>query len=398
MNEELKNRSKVISKDLFELSDFLYNNPELSGEEHKAKEALIRLLKKYNFKCYDVDYPELETAFVAKYDSNKPGLIIAYCAEYDALPSVGHGCGHNLIAAVGSGAGILLSKYVDLIGGQVWVMGTPAEETYGGKIPMIESGLFNDVDIAMMAHPYSENRVSGNSLAFHAIDIAFRGKAAHAAADPEKGINALSAMQLVFAGISYMREHLTGDVRVHGIITDGGAAPNIIPDYSRANIYVRAGKKAKANEIRERLYGIIKGAELMTGAKAEINSFEHSYDDMNTNGILSDICTESMNETGFKNISHNMDFNASIDMGNVSYVVPSIHPYFDITNNIEMNMHSKEFAKASSGNYAKKQMLNMAMALAMTGYKVLTDKEIYKKIKKEFDLSTRNFKEVKNDN
>ena len=397
MKEELKNYSKTISKDLFELSDFLYNNPELSGEEYKAKEALCNLLKKYNFKCYDIDYPELVTGFVAKYDSNKPGLIIVYCAEYDALPSVGHGCGHNLIAAVGSGAGILLSKYVDLVGGQVWVMGTPAEETYGGKIPMIESGLFDDVNIAMMAHPYSENRVSGNSLAFHAVDITFRGKAAHAAADPEKGINALSAMQLVFSGISFMREHLTGDVRVHGIITDGGAAPNIIPDYSRANIYVRAGKKTKANEVRERLYGIIKGAELMTGAKAEINSFEHSYDDMNTNSILSDICTESMNEAGFKNISHNMDFNASIDMGNVSYVVPSIHPYFDITNNIEMNLHSKEFAKASSENYAKKQMLNMAMALAMTGYKVLTDKEIYKKVKKEFELST-GIQEVKNDN
>ncbi len=393
MNEEFKKYSEAISKDLFEVSDFLYNNPELSGEEYNAKKTLTELLKKYKFECYNIYHPELKTAFIAKYDSKKPGLVIAYCAEYDALPSVGHGCGHNLIAAVGSGAAILLSKYVDLVGGQVWVMGTPAEETYGGKIPMIELGLFNDVSVVMMAHPNSENKVSGESLAFHAIDIAFRGKAAHAAADPEKGINALSAMQLVFSGISFMREHLTSDVRVHGIITNGGAAPNIIPDYSRANIYVRAGKNQKADEIRERLYKIIEGAELMTGAKAEINSFEHSYDDMNSNRILSDICTESMYEVGFENISQNTEFKASLDMGNVSYVVPSIHPYFDITNNIEMNLHSKEFAKASSTDYAKKQMIRMAMALALTGYKVLTNKDIYEKIKKEFDLSTKSNKD-----
>jgi amidohydrolase len=374
-----------LKEELSELSCTLYNNPELSGEEYESAKLHKSLLSKHGFIVKEINMPELETAFIGKFDSKKPGITIAYCAEYDALPSVGHGCGHNILGATSTGAAILLSKIINEIGGQVWLMGTPAEETYGGKIPMISAGFFQDVDIAMMAHPGAMNQVSGSTLAYHALEVSFHGKSSHAAADPEKGINALDAVMLMFSGINARREHLTDDVRIHGIILEGGAAPNIVPEFTKAKLYVRANNKFKADMVREVVYNIIKGAELMTGARAEISSFEHSFDDMNTNKVLSDVCTESMYEAGFDDINLSTDFKGSIDMGNVSYVVPSIHPFFDITNKADMPLHSKDFANATCTDFAKDQMMRMAVSLALTGYKVMSNSDLIAEIKEEFD-------------
>lgn len=387
--KDFKRYEDTIKKQMIEISNDLYENPELSGEEYKSKEALKNFLKKHAFKSEDINFPELETAFIATYDSGKPGPTIAYLAEYDALPSVGHGCGHNLIATVSSGAAILLSKALKDTGGKVLLMGTPAEETYGGKIPMAKAGYFDNVDIAIMSHPSTENKISGESLAYHAIELTFEGKAAHAAADPEKGVNALSAMMLTFMGINAMREHFTDDVRVHGIIADGGAAPNIIPAYTKAKFYLRAQRRKTADEVREKFYKIVRGAELMTGSSAHWDSFEYSFDDMNTNKILNELCTQSMEEMGMKDISRDTTFKASIDMGNVSYLVPSIHPFFDITNGKDMALHSKEFAECTCTDYAHDQMYKMASSLAITGLKVLLSPNTMREIRAEFEKSIK---------
>ena len=267
-------------------------------------------------------------------------------------------------------------------------MGTPAEETIGGKIIMIEQGYFKGVDLAVMSHPSTENKISGESLAYHAVEVHFKGKAAHAAADPDKGINALNALMITFMGINAMREHFTDDVRIHGIIAHGGDAPNIVPEFTSGKFYLRAAKKSTADALKSKFLDIVKGAELITGAAAEIVDFERSFDDMNTNKVLNDICKAAMSEFGMTDISDDTTFKASLDMGNVSYVVPAIHPYFDICNGRNIALHTTEFANMTITDYAHEQMRKMACALAMTGLKVSSDSKIYQTAAEEFKESS----------
>lgn len=389
MKEQFYKEAEALKEELFDLSNDLYAHPELSGCEERSCRKHIALLERHGFQCEMVEEPELETAFFAGYDSGTPGPTVAFLAEYDALPEVGHGCAHNLLGAASTGAAVILSRFLSKTGGKVVLAGTPAEETYGGKVVMVERDLFRGIDAALMAHPAVENKISGESLAFHAIQVTFTGKTAHAAADPEKGLNALSAMELTFAGIHALREVVTDDVRLHGIISEGGAAPNIIPDHVVGKFYVRAARKATANAVRERFYNIVRGAELMTGCTAETVSFERSFDDMNTNPELNRLCTAHMEELGFENISRDTQFKASIDVGNVSYVVPAIHMYFDITNGVEMSQHSKEFAAATMTDYAREQMLKMAAALALTGYDYLSDPAVRERVGETFRESLK---------
>ncbi len=389
MNQFVRTYEDEVKNDIVQLSDTLYHNPELADEEFKSKEAHIALLKKHRFQISDIPVAGLETAFVSVYDTGKPGLSIGYLAEYDALPEIGHGCGHNMIGAASSGAAILLSKILDQYGGKVYLFGTPAEETYGGKIPMVDHGVFDCLDVALMSHPAKLNKVSGSTLAYHPIEVEFHGKSAHAASDPEKGINALSAMNLVFAGINALRETVPDNVRIHGIIKDGGSAVNVIPDHAMGQFYVRAGNIKTANELRDRFYNIVKGAELMTGATATYNDFGYSFYDMNTNSIMSDICTKHMEEMGMEDIDRETFLVGSLDMGNVSYRIPSIHPYFDVTDGRDIAIHSAEFADATLTDYAHEQMYRMAAALALTGWELLENPELYDKIKKEFDETSK---------
>ncbi|HBS60156.1 MAG TPA: amidohydrolase, partial [Firmicutes bacterium] len=206
--------------------------------------------------------------------------------EYDALPDIGHGCGHNMIGVMGAGAGVGLSTVLTRAGGKITVLGTPAEETSGAKVAMTEQGIFTGIDVAMMLHPDGVSYASGSSLAMEAVQFAFRGKASHAAAAPEKGINALQGVIQTFNGIGALREHLASDVRIHGIITQGGAAPNIVPDYAAARFYVRAGRRRELAEVMEKVKNCARGAALMTGATLEISAYEHAYADMNTNKAL----------------------------------------------------------------------------------------------------------------
>lgn len=384
---EFQREAETLREELEALSADLYEHPELSACEWESSKKHMALLASHGFMCTPVHEEGLETAFFARYDSGNPGPAVAFMAEYDALPAVGHGCGHNLLGATSTGAAILLSRFVGTTGGSVVLVGTPAEETYGGKVLMVEHNMFDGLDVGIMAHPSNVNKISGTSLAFHAIEVTFTGKAAHAAADPEKGLNALSAMELTFMGLHALREVVPDDVRLHGIITHGGDAPNIIPDSVTGRFYVRAGRKTTANTVRERFYRIIEGAELMTGCRAEYHSFERSFDDMNTNPVLNDLCTRHMEEAGLTPISRDTAFKASIDMGNVSYVIPAIHSYFDITGGADMAQHSLEFAAATMTDYAKDQMMKMVIALARTGCDVLTEPQVLESIRAAFKTS-----------
>ncbi|MFZ5354394.1 MAG: M20 family metallopeptidase [Bacillota bacterium] len=371
-----------IKPDLLEINDFMYHNPELGDQEYKAVEKLTELLAFHGFKV-EKGILGKPTAFKAVYDSVKPGSAIAYLCEYDALPEVGHGCGHNLIGTMSAGAGIALSKQLAETGGKVVVFGTPAEETNGAKVDMAEKGAFEGIDAAMILHPSDKSYESGTSLAMDALEFAFQGKACHAASEPEAGINALDAVNLTFAGINALRQHVTSDVRIHGIVSEGGVAANIVPDRASARFYVRAAKRSYLSEIVEKVKNVARGAALMTGAKLEISNYEISYDNMNTNRVLSELFTANLRKLGVDDIEPHPSASGSIDMGNVSHVVPSIHPYIGL-GCPGLPGHTKEMAKMTITESAHVALIKGAAALAMTGYDVLKNKDIQERIKKEF--------------
>ncbi len=304
-------------------------------------------------------------------------------AEYDALPGIGHGCGHNLIAVMAVGAGVVLSKHVEEIGGKVVVLGTPAEETSGAKVPMAEQGVFDDIDVAMMVHPADVSSESGPMLAMDALQFEFTGKAAHAAASPQEGINALDAVIQLFNGVNALREHVTSDVRMHGIITDGGEAANIVPEKAVAQFYIRADEREMVNQVVSKVKNIAEGAALMTGATVDIFNFELSYDDMVTNQTLSDVFTKHLKAVSPHEVYPAVPATGSADMGNVSHVVPSIHPYVGM-NKPGLVFHTKEFADQTITPDGETAIKDAVLALSQTGHEIITTPSLLNAIKEEF--------------
>jgi len=378
---------KIISDltpELNELSLEIYNNPELGYEEYNSCKLHTELLKKYGFNVQS-KFSGVDTGFKAEYKSKKPGLTIAYMSEYDALPGIGHGCGHNILGTVSTGAGIVLKQIIDEIGGTVIVFGTPAEETSGAKVTYVENHEFDNVDIAMMAHPGNEYIKSGTSLALEPIQFEFFGKTAHAAAAPDKGINALDAAIQTFNSINALREHIKSDSRVHGVIIEGGKAANIVPEYTMSQFYVRSTSKTYNLELLEKIKNCARGAALATGCELKITKFEFNYDNMVTNETLSNIFNEKIYEISGINMSDHPGGTGSLDAGQVSQVCPTIHPYFDVTNDKNIIAHTREMASCTLTDYAKEQMKNTIAALVLTAAEVIQNEELYKKIKYEFD-------------
>ncbi|MED4284425.1 M20 family metallopeptidase [Priestia megaterium] len=371
----------------YDVSKYIGQNPELGHEEFKACKALTDVLKEQGF-TVEIGTCDLPTAFTAVYDSQKPGPSIGFMAEYDALPDLGHACGHNLIGTMSIAAGIGLSKAVAETGGKVYVYGTPAEETRGGKVTMAEQGIFNHLDVAMMVHPYYCHQKSGRSLAMDAIQFEFFGKSAHAAAAPHEGINALDGVLQTFNSINALRQHVKPDVRIHGVITEGGKAANVVPDYAVAQFYVRASTRAYVDEVTEKVKACANGAALATGTKLKISNYEFSYDDMQTNQTLSDVYTNNLISLGVseQSITEDQGDHGSLDMGNVSQVVPAIHPYIQICDDYFV-CHTHEFREAALSEQGREAMILGAQTMALTGYDVLTNQTLLQKIKEEFNAT-----------
>ena len=377
MKTRIYNEGQLIKERLADISDYIYNNPELGNEEYKAVEALTTFLKEHDFKV-ETSIAGMDTAFKATFDSGKPGMTIGYLCEYDALPKIGHGCGHNMIGVMSAGAGVALSKVLHEIGGKVIVYGTPAEETNGGKVILAEAGVFDELDAAMIVHPDGETRASGSSSALYPIRFIYKGKTAHAASCPEKGINALNSVIQLFNGIDALRQHVTPDVRMHGIITKGGVAANIVPDEAIADFYFRASTKERVTEVVEKVKKIAEGAALMTGATLEMERYELPYDDLNTNETLSEMFNNNLRELGITDIKEAEATGGSSDIGNVSHVAPTIHPYIGITD-CPMVGHSVEMANATTTSKAHDRLLIAALAMAYTGHDIIVRNESLRK-------------------
>ena len=373
MKEILYNEGQLIKERLAEISDYIYRNPELGNEEYKAVEALTTFLKEHGFEI-ECPYSGMNTAFKATFDSGKEGMTVGYLCEYDALPKIGHGCGHNMIGVMSAGAGVVLSKVLSEIGGKIIVYGTPAEETNGGKVILTEAGAFDELDAAMIVHPDGETRASGSSSALYPIRFIYKGKTAHAASCPEKGINALNSVIQLFNGIDALRQHVTPDVRMHGIITKGGVAANIVPDEAIADFYFRASTKERVTEVVEKVKRIAEGAALMTGATLEMERYELPYDDLKTNETLSEIFNSNLRELGITDIKEAKVTGGSSDIGNVSHVAPTIHPYIGVTD-CPMVGHSVEMANSTITSKAHDRLLIAALAMAYTGYDIIVRNE-----------------------
>ncbi|MHB0880484.1 M20 family metallopeptidase [Paenibacillus sp. SEL1] len=368
-----------------DISLYIGANPELGNEEFLAA---ARLKEELVFHGFEVQAPVLgiETAFIATYKSAKPGPVVAFLAEYDALKGLGHACGHHLICMMSTGAAVGLKSIIDETGGEVRVYGTPAEETRGAKVPMAAAGLFDDCDIALMTHPYDRYEKSGKSLAIDAVQFEFFGQSAHAAASPHEGINALDAVIQTFNGINAFRQQVKSTVRIHGIINQGGQAANIIPDYASAQFYVRAATRQELNPLTRRVIQIAEGAALQAGCRFETSNYETSYDEMVTNRVLSDAFTANLVQAGIsqEDITEGED-HGSMDIGNVSLHCPAIHPYIQVIDE-KHALHTPEFRDLAMQDRAMEGMLLAARTLAWTACDVITNPGLLAQIKKEFAL------------
>lgn len=377
--------------ELREVSQFIHDHPEIALEEVRSSSAAADALEKFGF-TVERGVAGLPTAFKATTGSDD-GPHIAFLAEYDALPGVGHGCGHNLICLSALAAGIGAKAALGGTRARITVFGTPAEEAVGGKVIMKNAGIFDDVDAAMGAHPGDAEAVcptvpgSGEALACQAVTIAFRGQAAHAAADPYNGINALDAVVLTFNGINALRQQVKSDARLHGIIIKGGDAANVIPDYAEALFYVRAGTQTYMYELVEKVRRIAEGAALMTGATLEFSYPEDASWDMITNYQLAQTLKANIDRVGLELPEAKAEEGTgSTDWGNVSYVVPSVETAFPIVAG-RCTWHSQDVVDAAESELGYGNTFLVAKAMALTAIELIEQPELLQSIKLEFEQS-----------
>ncbi len=347
------------------ISRWMYENPELAYEEHKSSARLVEFLGSSGF---EVEYPAygMETAFAARAGTDGPHVII--CAEYDALPGVGHACGHNIIATAALGAGHALLPLVDELGIRLTVLGTPAEEHYGGKVDLIDAGAFEDVAAAMMIHPSPTDVVDSKVIAVAHVDVHYHGKAAHASAYPQQGLNALDAAVQAYVNISTLRQHIYPTDKLHGVIVEGGEAPNVIPDYTRSSWYIRAEHRPRLEELIPKVTACFEAAATATGCTVEVEYVGHIYDEMVSNPVMVDLFLANASELG-RSMLRGADLppsqTGSTDMGNVSKLVPTIHPMLGISSRPAVN-HQKEFAAHTITPDGDRAISDGALGMAWT--------------------------------
>jgi amidohydrolase len=308
----------------------------------------------------------LKTSFAARTGTSGPEVII--CAEYEALPEVGHACGHNLIASSSVGAGIALAGLAEELGCRITVLGTPAEESYGGKVDLIQAGAFTEAAVAMMVHPTDRNILDPFCLAIEHLDVHFYGKESHAAASPQKGINALDAAVAAYTNIALLRQALYPTDKVNGIITHGGNAPNVVPAYAAMSWYVRAASEARLAELQDKVLACLEAAASATDCRMEVERQGHRFLDLITNPLLAELFAENARALG-RDMKHQSDYPidevGSTDMGNVSHQVPSIHPELTINPGKYVN-HQKEYAAHTISSDGEQTLRDAALAMAWT--------------------------------
>lgn len=367
-------------------SQAIHAKPEVGNEEVYACRKHVDNLRRAGFDVTTAVAGH-DTSFYAVKDSGEAGPTIAYLAEYDALPGIGHACGHNIIGTMSVAAGIALSEVLPDTGGRVVVLGTPAEE--GGpngsaKGSFVKHGYLKGIDAAFMLHPSGKTALSSSSLAVDPLDFHYYGKPAHASGAPEEGVNALDAVIQLFNGVNALRQQLPSSVRIHGIITHGGDAPNIIPEYASARFYIRAETWKKTEETSAKVRAVAEGAALATGATLRIERFQNEVKDFVLNSVLDHVLQVELEALGEIVHTERDQGKGSTDAGNISYEVPTVHGYIKIGPD-DLVAHTVAFREAAKSEQGNQALLVGAKALAAAGYRLLTDEKLLLRAKEEHE-------------
>jgi amidohydrolase len=379
-------RIDELADELIEVSHSIHATPELAFKEHHAAGLLCDTLEQHGL---DVDRGAytLETAFETRLDTRGDGPNAAILAEYDALPGIGHACGHNLIATAALGATLGLQAVASELPGQLTLLGTPAEERGGGKELMARAGAFDGVNAAMMIHPAGVNLTTMPCICVAEVEVIYHGKSAHASAMPHRGINALDGLLLAYQAISNLRQHIRDDERIHGIVTEGGQAPNIVPDRAAGNFYVRAADEKKLAALKPRVQACFEAGAKGSGSEVDVRWANVDYLDLNTNWPLADCFQKHGESIGREFLKPEALGGAgSTDMGNVSYRVPSIHPML-ASAPPNVVIHHPDFARWAGSEMGDAAALDGARTLALTAAEYLLSPALQTDVDKTFAVS-----------
>ncbi len=375
-----------LRDEMVEMSLAIHAHPELGHQEFFAKGLQVEKLRHYGFEVEE-NYCNIPTAYRAVYKGKKPGPKIAMLAEYDALPKLGHGCGHNLICMMSLASAIAMRPFADEYGAEIYVIGTPAEETAGSKVEMSRKGAFKELDVAMMAHPANRDESSMNSMAICVRRFEFFGKTSHAASAPEEGLNALDAMINFFNLVNALRQQTKDDVRIHGVIQNGGEAPNIIPDYTNALFYIRSSKTHQLEGVVKRVEDCARGAALGTGTTVKISRDEEDFKDTNSNQYLNELACRQVEKFGvtIQRMGTAAHMGSS-DVGDVSYECPAIQlqSWMGPREGGQYYAHTTEFCEMARSQSAFDNSFRYVKGFVLTAIELMTDPAHLKAIKEEF--------------
>ncbi|WP_269054338.1 M20 family metallopeptidase [Paenibacillus tundrae] len=380
MKQKIKETVDWLDPDLRKLSLRIHANPELSFQEVQAQQWLTEPLEAAGFQV-EKGISSLDTSFRAVWEGQPGGPTIALLAEYDALPRIGHACGHNLIGTSAVGAALALKEACPDLPGRIVVLGTPAEEEGGGKIIMVNDGVFNEIDAVMMCHPQQKTMVLRGALACVDATFTFHGKQAHAASSPEKGISALDALVNAYAGINSLRPYLKDDVRVNGIITKGGDAPNVVPELAEAVYIIRAKTVEELKIVMDKVYRVVRHAAEGVGATVDITE-GLIYAERNNNKTLAGLFQQNLKDMGIE--VHDPPQTGGVgssDIGNVSQITAAIHPYIRLG---DATTHTPEFARLAGAEEGMIELNRAAKALALTAFDLYADKAALQQVRDEF--------------
>jgi amidohydrolase len=387
LKERAAQEIERLGRELRELSLYIHANPELALQERIASSSLADRLEGAGF-AVERGVAGMETAFTATLPGRGAGPEVAIMAEYDALPGLGHACGHNIIATAALGAGLGLRAVMDSLDGTLVVMGTPAEEVLTGKLRMVDAGLFETVDAAIMIHPGNVTQLGRLFTASTTMEMIFHGRSTHAAASPDRGINALDACIATFNGTNALRKHLADGSRVHGVILEGGTAANIVPDRARAVFSLRARDRVYLEKVIAGVRACAEAGAMMAGARVDIH-MKPICPEVNNNHVIAEAFGRNAAALGHEVLPADMNRGGgSTDMGAVSQVVPAIHPIFKTTS-ASADLHSRDFQVASASEEAQEAMIQGAKALAMTAIDLWMEPDLLRRAREEFEGARR---------
>ncbi|MBN1902104.1 M20 family metallopeptidase [Candidatus Sumerlaeota bacterium] len=383
LRKKLLSHIDSLKKEIIAASQYIHANPETGGEEYKSSKRLMDDLSSHGFQV-TAPVGGMKTAFKARLKGKGKGPRIAFLAEYDALGSLGHACGHNFIGAASTFAGIAYESIIRELKGEILVIGTPGEENLGGKIILLKRGVFKDVDASLMTHPGNETRIEPKPLASQPLEFEFRGKPAHAAAAPWKGVNALDALIQLFISVDQMRKQQHYTVRTPGIITFGGERPNVVPERAVGQFSCRGADYEELKDVVFRIKRSAKAAALSTGTTVTWRNLGPGYKDLKACPVLAALFEKNWKSVGGILEPGMEEGKGSLDIGDISYEMPCLHPFIAIAPQ-NVGNHTMQFTECAIGKRAEKQLVLSVNALALTALDVLVNPGLLKQMKKDIE-------------